>query len=79
VAGGLERGAGVGGAAVLPDDGVVDGRPVCAIPDHRGLALVGDADAAMLAGATPASAVRSAPVTEAQIASGSCSTQPGCG
>jgi hypothetical protein len=79
VAGGLERGAGVGGPAVLPDDGVVDGtaRARSQMTDvSRWLVMP---MAAMLAGATPASAVRSAPVTEAQIASGSCSTQPGCG
>ena len=34
----------VGGAAVLPDDRVVDGLAGLAIPDDRGLALVGDAD-----------------------------------
>ena len=31
-------------AAVLPDDGVVDGTSGLAVPDDRGLALVGDAD-----------------------------------
>ena len=36
--------AGVGGAAVLPDDGVVDRLAGRAVPDDRGLALVGDAD-----------------------------------
>src|SRR4029077_16032360 len=34
-----------GGAAVLPDDGVVDGLAAVAISYDRGLALVGDADA----------------------------------
>src|SRR3546814_16613528 len=33
-----------GGAAVLPDDRLVDGRTGLAVPDHRRLALVGDAD-----------------------------------
>src|SRR5690606_4830149 len=33
-----------GGAAVLPDDGVVDRAARGLVPDHRGLALVGDAD-----------------------------------
>ena len=33
-----------GGAAALPDDGVVDRRARRAIPDERGLALVRDAD-----------------------------------
>ena len=32
------------GATTLPYDGVVDGLTAHAIPDHRGLALVGDAD-----------------------------------
>ena len=33
------------GAAVLPDDGAVDGLAGFAIPDHGGFALVGDANA----------------------------------
>ena len=37
------------GAAILPDDCVVDGRAGVAIPDHCGLALVGDADACDIA------------------------------
>ena len=44
VAGLAQRGAGGGGAAVLPDDGVVDRLAGGAVPDQRGLALVGDAD-----------------------------------
>ncbi len=32
------------GAAVLPDDRVVHGLSACAVPQHRRLALVGDAD-----------------------------------
>ena len=40
----LQFGADVGGAAVLPDDGAVHGLPRRAVPHHRGLALVGDAD-----------------------------------
>ena len=32
------------GAAALPTDGVVDGLSAIPIPDHRGFALVGDAD-----------------------------------
>ena len=40
----LQFGADVGGAAVLPDDGAVHGLPRGAVPHHRGLALVGDAD-----------------------------------
>ena len=44
MAGGAQRRAGVRGAAVLPDDRVVDRLAGRAIPDDRGLALVGDAD-----------------------------------
>ena len=44
VALGLEPRAGVGRAAVLPDDGRRHGSAGGAIPQHRGLALVGDAD-----------------------------------
>ena len=44
VAFGLEFGADVGGAAVLPDDGAVDRLAGDAVPHHGGLALVGDAD-----------------------------------
>jgi len=40
---GLECIAGGGGAAILPDDGVVNRPPGGAFPDQRGLALVGDA------------------------------------
>ena len=32
------------GATALPHDGVIDGLAAYAVPDHRGLALVGDAD-----------------------------------
>src|SRR5207244_11465518 len=39
-----QRSAGVGGAAILPDDGVVDRLAGRAVPHDRGLALVGDAD-----------------------------------
>ena len=45
MAGALQRLAAVGRAAVLPDDGVVDRLAGAAVPHHRGLALVGDADA----------------------------------
>ena len=41
---GLELGAAVGGAAVLPHDRAVDRLAGRAVPDDRGLALVGDAD-----------------------------------
>ena len=44
VAFGFELGADIGGAAVLPDDGAVDGLAGGAVPEHGGLALVGDAD-----------------------------------
>jgi hypothetical protein len=39
------------GAAVLPDDGVVDGPAGPAIPDHHGLALVGDSERGDVPGA----------------------------
>ena len=45
MAGALQRLAAVGGAAVLPDDGVVDRLAGGAVPHHGRLALVGDADA----------------------------------
>ncbi len=41
----------LGGAAILPDDGIVDRLAGGAIPHHRGLALVGDADAGQRRGA----------------------------
>ena len=44
VAGRLEPVAELGGAPVLPDDGVVDRLAGLAVPDHRRLALVRDAD-----------------------------------
>jgi len=37
----LELGAEVGGAAILPDDGVADGLAGVLVPDDGGLALVG--------------------------------------
>jgi hypothetical protein len=36
--------AGIGRAAVLPDDGVIDGYASVTIPHDRGLALIRDAD-----------------------------------
>ena len=49
----------IGGATVLPDDRIMDGIASFAIPDNRGLALVGDADGCDICrGCTPA---RSAP------------------
>ena len=53
VARGLELAAGVGGAPVLPDDGVVDRLAGAPVPEHAGLALVGDADGGDVAGAEP--------------------------
>ncbi len=41
---GLQASADVGGAAVLPDDGAVNGLAGDAVPHHRGFALVGDTD-----------------------------------
>jgi len=40
----------VGGAAVLPDDRGADGLESLAVPEDEGLALVGDADRADVAG-----------------------------
>ena len=39
-----QSGAGVGGAAILPDDGVMNGLAGRAVPDEGGLALIGDAE-----------------------------------
>ena len=44
LAGILHHRADIGGAPVLPDDGIVDGLAGGAVPDDGGLALVGDAD-----------------------------------
>src|SRR6185295_6172878 len=41
---GLEPGAAPARASVLPDDGAMDRFAGCAVPHHRGLALVGDSD-----------------------------------
>src|SRR5690606_34494965 len=46
----LQRGAVLGGAAVLPDDCLVDRPAGLAVPHHGGLALVGDADTGNVAG-----------------------------
>ena len=46
-----QRVADGGGAAVLPDDGVVDRPAGGAVPQHGGLALVGDADGGNVGGA----------------------------
>ncbi len=48
-----QRGAVLRGAAVLPDDGVVDRPAGRALPDDRGLALVGDADGGHILGREP--------------------------
>jgi hypothetical protein len=49
----LQALAQVGGAAVLPDDGVVDWLAGVTVPDQHRLALVGDADGGDLAGGNP--------------------------
>ena len=70
------------GAAILPDDRVGDRLAGRAIPQHRGLALIGDADRRdARAASTPAFASASCrtPDCVAQISIASCSTQPGCG
>ena len=77
-----KRIAEIRGAAVLPDDGVVDRLAGGAVPEHRGLALIGDADAGDVSGGKPRlrhrRRARSRP-TACQISSGSCSTRPGAG
>src|SRR5690606_22283878 len=50
---GLHAVAGLGRAAVLPDDGAMDRAAGLAVPDERGLARVGDADAGELARVDP--------------------------
>ena len=82
VAGALELVAEPGGAAVLPDDGVMDGLAGSAVPDDGGLALIGDADGRDVCGAS----ARRGPARSGRpragwtrFRSGSCSTQPACG
>ena len=56
------------------------GRPVRAVPEHRRLALVGDADRRQVARGLSFAARSAALITfrlTVQISSGSCSTQPG--
>ncbi len=53
VAGGFQFLAQVGGATVLPDDRAADRFAGAAIPEHRGLALIGDADGDDVAGEWP--------------------------
>ncbi len=48
-----QRRAGRGGAPVLPDDGAMDRAAGAAVPDHGGLALVGDADGGHLRAGDP--------------------------
>ena len=71
----------LGRAAVLPDDGVVDGCAGLAVPDHRGFALVGDADGGDVAGlqAGLGQCLAGDANWLDQISRGSCSTQPACG
>ena len=47
---GAEANTGIGGAAILPHDGTVNGFVGAAIPEQRGLALVGDADGGEISG-----------------------------
>src|SRR3954452_13474874 len=56
--------ADVGGAPVLPDDGVMDGASGAALLKDRGLALVGDADRGQIGGANAGS--RDGLVTDGQ-------------
>ncbi len=80
VAGGAPCAAERLGAPVLPDDRVVHRAAGGALPQHRRLALVGDADRGdRLALRGDRSPPGRSPATARQISSGSCSTQPGCG
>ena len=69
------------GAGVLPDDRVVQRPAGAAVPDERGLALVGDADGGEVAGCSPLlpSAVCTTLDVRSQISTGLCSTQPARG
>ena len=48
-----QRGAGIRRAAILPNDGIVDGAAGGPLPHNRGLALVGDAEGRDIAGVSP--------------------------
>ncbi len=78
---GLQLLTDTGTLAALPDNGAVDRLAGLLVPDHGGLALVGNTDGGQLtrlnAGADSASAMTFR--LTCQISSGSCSTQPGCG
>ena len=50
----LQLAAGLGGAAILPDDRAMDGPAGAAVPDDRGFALIGDADAGHWLASIPA-------------------------
>ena len=70
------------GAGVLPDDGVVVRPAGAPVPDHGGLALVGDADARRGRSASRLAAFSALWMTarvRSQISTGSCSTQPARG
>ncbi len=77
----LQLGAIGSGAAVLPDDGIVDRLAGIALPNDNGFALVGDSDSGNGFRSRSASfrALRIDHWTLSQIASGSCSTQPEAG
>ena len=80
MAGGLELGAAVGGAPVLPDQCGVDGLAGRAVPGDDRLALVGDADRGDLAGTSRRVDHSWATASVfAQISAASCSTWPGAG
>ena len=77
-----QRGAGVSRAPILPDDGIVDRLAGRAVPDDRGLALIGDADRGDVSRGDAGLRHRRAHGRDASSTRsprGSCSTQPGRG
>ena len=78
----LQFRANIGGAAILPDDRLVDRLAGLAIPDERRFALIGDADRDDIARrrlGLPQARHAWCRARVAQISSGSCSTQPDFG
>lgn len=78
----LEFLANTGGATALPDDGIVDRLAGFFFPDNGRLTLIGDADTGDLIGVDIGLRQHFYTIMElcdAQISSGSCSTQPAFG